>query len=111
MLSRNLRQLEEHHDGWHNLKNATKPFVVETDASEFVLEGVLLQGGHPITYESRKLNEAERRYAAYEKEMLAVVNCLRAWRQYLLGVKLVKKNNSSLCHFFDQPKLSSRENL
>ena len=99
-------------EAFDNLKNAimegsvlgivdvTKPFEVETDASNFSLGGVLLQEGHPIAYESRKLNEAERRYVASEKEMLAVVHCLRAWRhclrawrQYLLRVKFVVKTS------------------
>ncbi|XP_022987457.1 uncharacterized protein LOC111485000 [Cucurbita maxima] len=87
-----------------------KPFEVETDASDFALEGVLLQEGHPIAYESQKLKEAERRYAASEKEILAIVHCLQSWRQYLLGAKFVVKiDNSSICHFFDQPKLSSKQ--
>ena len=42
--------------------------------------------------------------------MLAVVHCLRSWRQYLLGAKfVVKTNNNSICHFFDQLKLSSKQ--
>ena len=39
-----------------------KPFEVQTDASDFAIGGVLLQGGHSITNESRKLSETERRY-------------------------------------------------
>lgn len=59
--------------------------------------------------ESQKLNEAERRYTASQKEMLAVVHCLRAWRQYFLGVKFMVKTDNSICHFFNQPKLSSEQ--
>jgi len=59
------------------LVDVTKPFEVETDASDFALGGVLIPEGHPIAYESRKLNDAERRYTVSEKEMLAVVHCLR----------------------------------
>ena len=63
-------------DSFDNLKNAmmegpilgiadvTKPFKVKMDASDFTLGGILLQEGHPIAYERRKLNETERRYAA-----------------------------------------------
>ena len=40
------------------LVDVTKPFEIETDASDFVLGGVLIQEGHPIAYESRKLNNA-----------------------------------------------------
>ncbi|KAL0549524.1 hypothetical protein IC582_014009 [Cucumis melo] len=42
--------------------------------------------------------------------MLAVVHCLRAWRQYLLGSTfVVKTDNSATCHFFTQPKLTSKQ--
>ena len=92
------------------IADVTKPFEVETDASDYALGGVLLQNGHPIAYESRKLNAAERRYTVSEKEMLAVVHCLRAWRQYLLGSSfVVKTDNSATCHFFTQPKLTSKQ--
>lgn len=36
------------------LPNTTKPFEVETDASDFALGGVQLQEGHPIAFESMK---------------------------------------------------------
>ena len=59
------------------LVDVTKPFEIEIDASDFALGGVLIQEGHFIAYESRKLNDAERRYTVFEKEMLVVVHCLR----------------------------------
>lgn len=67
------------------LPDYKKPYEVHTDASYFALGGVLMQDNHPIAYESRKLNETERRYTVQEKEMTAVVHCLRTWRHYLLG--------------------------
>ncbi|KAA0056238.1 uncharacterized protein E6C27_scaffold226G00020 [Cucumis melo var. makuwa] len=65
------------------LVDVSKPFIVETDASEFALGGILIQEGHPIAYESRKLNNAEMRYTVFEKEMFVVVYCLRAWREFI----------------------------
>ncbi|XP_028097072.1 mitogen-activated protein kinase kinase kinase NPK1-like [Camellia sinensis] len=80
------------------LPDLGKAFEIQTDASDFALGGVLLQDGHPIAYESRKLNDAERRYPAHEKELLAVVHCLRTWRHYILGSQfVVKTNNTTNC--------------
>ena len=87
-----------------------KPFEVQTDASDFALGGVLMQEGHPIAFESRKLSETERRYTAHEKELLAVLHCLRTWRHYLLGSKfVVKTDNTAVSHFLTQPKLNPRQ--
>ena len=44
------------------LPDHTKVFEVHTDASDFAIGGVLIQDRHPITFESRKLNDMERRY-------------------------------------------------
>ena len=49
------------------LLDISKPFEVQTDASDFTLGGVLLQKGHPVAFESHKLSEAEIRYTIQEK--------------------------------------------
>ncbi|KAL0340046.1 UNVERIFIED_CONTAM: Transposon Tf2-12 polyprotein [Sesamum radiatum] len=67
------------------LPDMSKSFTMETDASDFALGGVLMQDSHPVTFESRKLKNVERRNSVHEKELLAVVHCLRLWRHYLLG--------------------------
>ncbi|KAL0427843.1 UNVERIFIED_CONTAM: Transposon Tf2-11 polyprotein [Sesamum latifolium] len=88
----------------------SKPFVVETNASDFALGGVLMQDGHPVAFESRKLKDVEQRYSVHEKELLAVVHYLRLWRHYLLGHPfVVKTDNTAVSHFMTQPKLTSRQ--
>ncbi|KAK2997588.1 hypothetical protein RJ639_025186 [Escallonia herrerae] len=58
----------------------------------------------------RKLNEAERRYTTHEKELLAVVHCLRIWRHYLLGSSfIVRTDNTAVSHFLSQSKLTSKQ--
>nr|XP_009803828.1 PREDICTED: uncharacterized protein LOC104249149 [Nicotiana sylvestris] len=44
------------------LPDFAKTFEVHTDASDFAIGGVLMQDKHLIAFESRKLNEMERRY-------------------------------------------------
>ncbi|KAE8723917.1 hypothetical protein F3Y22_tig00011277pilonHSYRG00002 [Hibiscus syriacus] len=90
--------------------NYTKSFVVFTDASDVAIGGVLMQEGHPVAYESRKLNETERRYSVHEKEMTAVVHCLRTWRHYLLGSKFVAfTDNVANIYCLTQKKLSPKQ--
>ncbi|GJZ68670.1 putative nucleotidyltransferase, ribonuclease H [Tanacetum coccineum] len=92
------------------LPDVTMPFELHTDASDFAIGGVLMQDGHPIAFESWKLNETERKYTVQEKEMMAVVYCLRIWRHYLLGSRFViKTDNIATSYFQTQKKLSPKQ--
>ncbi|RVW63223.1 Transposon Tf2-2 polyprotein [Vitis vinifera] len=92
------------------LPDHTKVFEVHTDASDFAIGGVLMQERHSIAFESRKLNDAERRYTVQEKEMTAIVHCLRTWRHYLLGSHfIVKTDNVATSYFQTQKKLSPKQ--
>jgi hypothetical protein len=71
------------------------------------IEVVLMQGGHPIVFERRKLNELKRLHSIYDKEMLAIMHSLTKFRQYLVGSRfVVKTNHNSLKYFLDQKELS-----
>ena len=92
------------------LPDHTKVFKVHTNASEFAIRGVLMQERHPIAFESRKLNDTERRYTVQEKEMTTIIHCLRTWRHYLLGSHfIVKTNNVATSYFQTQKKLSPKQ--
>ena len=62
------------------LPDFTQPFVLECDASGVGIGAVLMQGGHPIAFESQKLLAHERLYAIYDKEMLAIMHALAKFR-------------------------------
>jgi hypothetical protein len=66
-------------------------------------------GGHPIMFESRKLDESERLYPIYDKEMLAIMHALTKFRQYLVGSRFVVNTDlNSLKYFLNQKYLSER---
>jgi hypothetical protein len=85
-------------------------FLVCTDACNEGLEGVLMQGGSVVCYESRKLNEHEVNYVTHDLELVAIVHALKMWRHYLLGMKFVlMTDHCGLRYLFDQPKLNARQ--
>ena len=63
-----------------------KQFVVTTDASDAAVGAILEQdfgnGLQPVAFASRKLNDAEMRYSAYERELLGIVWALAQWKHY-----------------------------
>ena len=67
----------------------TKPFVLQTDASNDELDAMLTQPHDDkewvIAYASRSLSSAERNYSATEKECLAVKWGIWKMRDYLEG--------------------------
>jgi len=71
-----------------SLPKKQEKFRVETDVSEHAIEEVLFQEQDgkwkPIAFLSRTMQPVERNYEIYDKELLAIVEALSKWRQYLL---------------------------
>lgn len=70
------------------LADCSKPFVVQTDASDLGCAGILLQCNDdgdlmPIAYYSKKFTDAERKYSIYEKEAFAAIICIERWHEFL----------------------------
>jgi hypothetical protein len=59
------------------LPNFDKDFEIHSDASDFAIRGVIVQDGRLVAFESKKLSETERRWPTHEKEMWAVIHCLK----------------------------------
>jgi len=69
-----------------------KKMRMEVDALDYMMEGVLFiecEDGkwRPVEYLSKSLNETERNYEIYDKEILAVIRDLENWRHLLEDAK------------------------
>jgi RNase H-like domain found in reverse transcriptase len=75
-----------------------KPFHLYTDASDHQLGAVNMQDTKPITFYSRKLNTAQRRYTTTECELLSTIETCKEYQNILLGYPIIvytdHKNNS-----------------
>ncbi|GBN00585.1 Transposon Ty3-G Gag-Pol polyprotein, partial [Araneus ventricosus] len=73
----------------YNPKSETE---IHTDASIDGFGACLLQKSiadnqlHPVYYMSRKTSDTERKYSSYELEVMAVIEALKKFRPYVLGI-------------------------
>ncbi|KAJ9529315.1 hypothetical protein QJQ45_007999 [Haematococcus lacustris] len=91
----------------------TQPYTLRCDASGIGIGAVLTQGTGPaervVAYHSRKLLPAERNYPTHEQELLSLVEALKVWRHYLLGVNFtLLTDNWANKHLQTQPRLDSK---
>ncbi|KAL5498856.1 hypothetical protein ACEPAH_1374 [Sanghuangporus vaninii] len=98
------------------IPNNEDPFCVEADASDFATGGVLLQKQEGrwkvVAYRSSTFLDAEQNYEIYDKEMLAIVQVLKEWRQYLQGANQpfeVWTDHANLTYFKAPQKLNRRQ--
>ena len=91
-----------------------KKMRVEADASDFATGGVLSmkcenKKQKPVAYISKLLNEAEINYEIHNKEMLAIIRYLEAWRHFLEGAKdqfEIQTDHKNLEYFIKAQKLN-----
>jgi RNase H-like domain found in reverse transcriptase/Reverse transcriptase (RNA-dependent DNA polymerase) len=101
------------------LPDASKPYVVTTDAINHGIGGVLEQewedGNHPVAFISRKLNDAEKNdaeknYPTHDRELLAIVHVVKELRCCLHGTSfVVRTEHHHLRYLQTQPHLSKRQ--
>jgi hypothetical protein len=95
----------------------TRPAIIETDASDFAEGGILSQRGedgklYPCAFFSRKFQDAELNYEIYDKEMMAIVDCMETWRHHLEGSghrATVYSDHKNLLWFTETKVLNRRQ--
>ena len=94
-----------------------KEFRVEADTSNYATGGVSLMKGsdelwRPVVFISKSLSNTERNYKIHNKEILAVVRCLEAWRHFLGGTMTrfeIWTDHKNLEYFMKVQKLNRRQ--
>jgi hypothetical protein len=97
--------------------NPTKPFQVETGASDFAVGAILSQLDddgtlHPITYYSRKFSSSEINYPVFDKEHAAIISAFAEWQPYLAGAQhriQVVTDHKNLLYFARSHTLNRRQ--
>jgi hypothetical protein len=100
---------------WHY--DPSRLALVETDASDFALAGILSQKFedgklHPLSFVSRTFSTAELNYDTYDMEMVAVVFALWKWRLFVEGAEhktIVYSNHPNLTYFKIAVSLNRRQ--
>lgn len=76
---------------------------METDASRYGIDAILMQENHPITFISKALAPKHQGLSTYEKELLDLVLAVTKWRQYLLVKHFtIRADHHNLKYLVDQ---------
>ena len=99
------------------MADPTKPFEVETDASDYALGGQLSQADengkmHPVAFFSKKLSGPQLNYQIHDKELMAIIEAFHEWKHYLSGTTYqikVYTDHKNLASFTTKKELNKRQ--
>ena len=94
-----------------------RPLRVETDTSDYATGAILSMKcednkWRPCAFYSKSLSDVERNYNVHDKEMLAIIRALEAWRHHLNGAKYkveIWSDHQNLQYFIGAKKLNHRQ--
>ena len=90
-----------------HLPDFTRNFIVDCDASGSGFGAVLHQDDGPIAFFSRPFAARHLKSAAYERELIGLVQAVRHWRPYLWGHAFVIRTDHYALKFLLDQRLST----
>ena len=99
------------------LPNPNEQFFLETDASNVATGAVLYQLNEknqhqPCGFISQTLDNTQQRYEIFDRELLAIIRALRAWRHYLIynpKPTVIWTDHKNLIHYRTLRRLTPRQ--
>ncbi|THH07173.1 hypothetical protein EW145_g3557 [Phellinidium pouzarii] len=99
------------------IPNPKRELRIEADASDYATGAVLSMKceddkWRPCAYLSKSLNDVERNYDIHDKELLAIIRALEAWRHHLEGATHpfeIWSDHQNLQYFMTAKKLNRRQ--
>ena len=100
-----------------HMPDPSKPFILQTDASNKATGAVLKQiddSGtlHPCGFISHALTAAEQNYQIYDRELLAIIKGLTTWQHLLHGSPhtiIIHCNHKNLSYYHIAQHLTPRQ--
>jgi hypothetical protein len=96
--------------------NPERNIIIEANSSGYATRGLLLQKNDnnfwkPVAYYAKKHNSSEANYPIYDKKLLAIINCIKAWEPELKAVKYFKilTDHRNLRYFYTEKRLSEKQ--
>jgi len=87
-------------------------FEIQTNASDYTMGVVLMQHGKPICFHSETFNGVVINYPTYDKELYALVQCVKKWKHYLMGKEIIIHTyHQALQYLQSQSKLQQSRHL
>ena len=81
-----------------------QPFEIETDVSDYALDAVITQLGHPVVFHSDTFSDTIIRYS--------ILQAIKQWGHYILGREMVILNDHNTLYFSpSQSKLQTTRQI
>jgi DNA-binding MltR family transcriptional regulator len=94
----------------------SKCYILNTNMSQYAVGATISQnfsdGQHPIAYFSKLLLPAEHNYNIYDRELLAIIYAIKAFKYLLLGAQqkfLIQSDHQNLTYFKSPQKISTHQ--